>query len=260
MPFTDEATFNTYFFQGFLNSEKGEEYLSAQDLGIDLSTGRLKFMRIAAQSVGVSTASRAEKLPLREGWDKYVQDFAEKDAPEGLKIVYQEADVFWAWMQSEQAFFDGVQVGVTISAICAFFILLIATRNLLISLYAIITVIFIVMSVVAVMVLRGWQLGVSESIAMVIIIGFSVDYVVHLAAHYVHAAPPLRYDRAHDSIASMGVSIFSGAMTTLGSGVFLFGGTIIFFQKFALIITMTVLFSLSFALVYFLAFLHAFGP
>ena len=58
----------------------------------------------------------------------------------------------------------------------------------------------------------------------------------------------------------MGVSIFSGAMTTLGSGVFLFGGTIIFFQKFALIITMTVMFSLSFSLVYFLAFLHAFGP
>ena len=122
-----------------------------------------------------------------------------------------------------------MRVGVSISAICAFVILLIATRNVLISLYAIVTVIFIVMSVVAVMVLRGWQLGVSESIAMVIIIGFSVDYVVHLAAHYVHAQVPLRYDRAHDSISSMGVSIFSGAMTTLGSGVFLFGGTIIFF-------------------------------
>jgi len=58
----------------------------------------------------------------------------------------------------------------------------------------------------------------------------------------------------------MGISIFSGGMTTLGSGVFLFGGKIIFFQKFALIITMTVLFSLAYSLVYFLAFLHAFGP
>lgn len=168
--------------------------------------------------------------------------------------------MFWAWMQSEQAFFEGVRIGVSISGICAFIILLIATRNFLISFYAIITVIFIVASVVAVMVLRDWQLGVSESIAMVIIIGFSVDYVVHLAAHYVHAAVENRYDRSHDSISAMGVSIFSGAMTTLGSGVFLFGGTIIFFQKFALIITMTVVFSVSYALIYFLAFLHAFGP
>lgn len=58
----------------------------------------------------------------------------------------------------------------------------------------------------------------------------------------------------------MGVSIVSGALTTLGSGVFLFGGTIIFFQKFALVICVTVLFSLVYSLAYFLAFLHAFGP
>ena len=85
-----------------------------------------------------------------------MQDFSENIAPVGLKVVYQEADVFWAWMQSEQAFFDGVRVGVSISAICAFVILLIATRNVLISLYAIVSVIFVVMSVVAVMVLNGW--------------------------------------------------------------------------------------------------------
>lgn len=79
------------------------------------------------------------------------------------------------------------------------------------------------------MVLQEWQLGVSESIAMVIIIGFSVDYVVHLATHYVHSTELTRFDRSTDSVAAMGVSIFSGAITTLGSGVFLFGGTIIFF-------------------------------
>lgn len=113
--------------------------------------------------------------------------FAENpETPEGLKIVYQEAGVFWAWMQTEQAFFEGVRLGVSISGFLAFLILLIATRNVLISLYAIKSVIFIVMCVVAVMVLQDWQLGVSESIAMVIIIGFSVDYVVHLAAHYVN--------------------------------------------------------------------------
>lgn len=89
-------------------------------------------------------------------------------------------------MQSEQAFFNGVQQGVAISGGLAFLILLLATGNVLISIYAMISVIFIVACVIAEMVLVGWELGVSESIAMVIIIGFSVDYVVHLAAHYVH--------------------------------------------------------------------------
>ena len=94
-------------------------------------------------------------------------------------------------------------------------------------------------------------MGVSESIAMVIIIGFSVDYVVHLAAHYVHSADTRRYERTRESIKDMGVSIFSGGVTTFGSGVFLFGGEIVFFQKFAVIICTTVVFSLANALIFF---------
>lgn len=101
MPFNDEDVFNEYFYKGFLLSEKGSDYVEGQDLGLNESKTRLKYMRISSQSIGLSTASRAEKLPLRDKWDKYVQDFSDNDAPEGLQIVYQEADVFWAWMQSE---------------------------------------------------------------------------------------------------------------------------------------------------------------
>lgn len=79
------------------------------------------------------------------------------------------------------------------------------------------------------MVLSGWELGVPESVATVIVIGFSVDYVVHLATHYVHSPHFSRHDKSTDAISAMGISIFSGAVTTLGSGVFLFGGTLIFF-------------------------------
>ena len=103
-------------------------------------------------------------------------------------------------------------------------ILLLATRNILISLYALLTVVMIVLCVMAVMVVAGWQMGVSESIAMVIIIGFSVDYVVHLASHYVRSQIYDRGSKSDSSISAMGVSIFSGAVTTFGSGIFLFGG------------------------------------
>lgn len=38
--------------------------------------------------------------------------------------------------------------------------------------------------------MNGWELGVAESIAIVILIGMSVDYVVHLANHYVESMFP----------------------------------------------------------------------
>ena len=87
----------------------------------------------------------------------------------------------------------------------------------------------VIISVISIMFLKGWEIGISESIAMVILIGFSVDYVVHLSADYMHSAHPSRNHKMKQAYTEMGVSILSGSITTLGSGIFLFGGQIIFF-------------------------------
>ena len=67
----------------------------------------------------------------------------------------------------------------------AFIVLCLTTRNLLQSVISIICVIEIVVSVLGLMHLKGWELGVSESICVVILIGFSVDYVIHLSSEYI---------------------------------------------------------------------------
>ena len=139
----------------------------------------------------------------------------------------------------------------TISVSLAFVILLLSTMNITVTLFAILSISFVCASVAAIMVLNGWEMGASESVAMVVIIGFSVDYVCHLAAHYVHSAKETRYERASESIRDMGVSIFSGGVTTFGSSIFLFMGKILFYTKFAVIISSTVVFSLAYALIYF---------
>ena len=51
------------------------------------------------------------------------------------------------------------------------------------------------MSVLAVMELNGWKLGVSESISVIIAIGFSVDYVIHLSTDYMHSMAEKRHDK-----------------------------------------------------------------
>ena len=77
----------------------------------------------------------------------------------------------------------------------SFVILIFATGNLLLSFLAIICVAIVIVSVVAIMVFKGWELGVSESIAVVIMIGLAVDYVVHLAADYQHSVRASRHDK-----------------------------------------------------------------
>lgn len=163
-------------------------------------------------------------------------------------------------MESEKAFFSNAIGGMLLAMCFACVVIYIATRNWLITIFAIHTVGFICGAEMSLQVLRGYEMGVAESIGTILVIGFSVDYVVHLASHYVHSATPTRFTRTAESIGEMGISIFSGALTTIGSACFLYGGQMIFFQKFAYIITTTCAIALTFSLVYFIALLHAFGP
>lgn len=126
-------------------------------------------------------------------------------------------------MMSERAFLQNALQGIALSGAFAFVFVMLATMNWIQALITIMCVAFIVTSVIAVMVFAGWELGVSESVAVVILIGFSVDYVVHISKHYQESAFTGRYDRIRESLKEMGISIVSGAITTFGSGIFLFG-------------------------------------
>ena len=117
----------------------------------------------------------------------------------------------------------------TIATVFAFLVLVLATHNVIQALIALLCVAVIIISVLAIMKFKDWEIGISESIAMVILIGFSVDYCVHLSADYMHSAHPKRGDKMKQAYKEMGVSILSGAITTSGSGLFLFGGQIIVF-------------------------------
>jgi predicted RND superfamily exporter protein len=76
----------------------------------------------------------------------------------------------------------------TIAGIFAFIVLLIATANIIQAFISLFCVAIVIISVLAIMQLKGWEIGVSESLNTVIIIGFSVDYVIHLSADYMHSS------------------------------------------------------------------------
>lgn len=177
-----------------------------------------------------------------------------------MQSAVQTGGMSWCWMESERAFLRSATTGM-ITAICfSFLILLFATGNILLSVLAIICVAVVILSVVAIMVFKGWELGVSESIAVVIMIGLAVDYVVHLAADYRHSIRESRNQKIQQAYSEMGISILSGTITTLGCGISLFGGKMVTFQKFAVIITSTIAISFLSAMLLFGALCHVVGP
>lgn len=90
-------------------------------------------------------------------------------------------------MPSERAFVKNAIQGIIISIAFSFAVLLATSLNVIVSIYSVFSIIGVILSVMTVIVLNGWELGVSESVALVIVIGLSVDYVVHLANHYIES-------------------------------------------------------------------------
>ena len=132
--------------------------------------------------------------------------------------------------------------------------------NWIISLLATLTISLITSCVVGVIPMAGWKLGVLESLNLTLVVGLSVDYVVHLAQHYVTERQPKRLPRVQSTLGHVGISVLSGACTTLGASVFMFGAKILFFFQFGIFIFSTVGFSLLFALVFFETVLGLVGP
>merc|ERR1712054_498041 len=153
-------------------------------------------------------------------------------------------------------------------AICfpvAFVVLMVATNNIIVSSFATISIGFIVSSVLGfTKSVMGWDLGIAETIAGIIVIGFSVVYVVHMGHMYIEAAEKsgamTREKRFFYAASKMGSTVMAGAITTAGSGAFMFVCQMRFFYKMAILITMTIGYSFLFSFGFFMAFLVIAGP
>jgi hypothetical protein len=114
----------------------------------------------------------------------------------------------------------GLTNGLTLSGCVTFGVLVVALGSPLVALYAMTTIALVVASLFAfVSSYFGWQLGHAEAIAGTIVLGFAIDYCVHLAHAYLHAPEPTCSGKARAAVAKMGNTVIAGSLTTLGSAV-----------------------------------------
>ena len=223
--------------------------------------GELKYLSVRFTTTLEDEQSQDRVSSVVSELEKFV---AERNlaAPQGMKgAFFSQSGGDFAWASTQQGLVDNVFFGFMIVFPAAFCTLFIATRNVQISFMAILTIVGVVSAVLG-MCKWGfkWDLGISESIAAVIVIGFAVDFTVHLAHMYIASPRHSRADKMAESARTMGVTIFMGAVTTLGAGVFMSFCTVTFFTKFCILICSTIGFSLLAALLFFMPLVATLGP
>lgn len=163
-------------------------------------------------------------------------------------------------VNTEKVLLSSAVWGTVFSLILAGIMILIATNNYLVTAWSLLVIFLVVNAVVGTMVVLGWTLGVVESICLTICVGLSVDYTIHLCHIFATSSATTRFAAGRDALASMGVSVFNAAVTTIGSSIVLMLSYIIFFERFGIFVFMNIFYSTAFAFVFLMGILMTIGP
>ena len=110
-------------------------------------------------------------------------------------------------------FYSGIAIAVS------FFVILFTSLNLFISIYSVLTILFIISITVTILIMDGWKLGIFESIIFSVAAGMSADFTLHYSVTYLSS--PFKNDRRKRSqyaLTLIGPATFMGALTTFVAG------------------------------------------
>ena len=105
----------------------------------------------------------------------------------------------------------------------------------------------------------GVPLGITAALALALVLGMSVDYIIHLAHAYKNSMFSDRYHKSRAAIFARGQSIASAAITTLGAVMPLLWAQLLPLRQFGTVFALVTVISLAFAF-FFLAILMVIGP
>ncbi|XP_045172972.2 protein dispatched homolog 1-like [Mercenaria mercenaria] len=259
--YTGDYTNDFKIFDSLIGEELGPFSSSVNNNKDFMYGNNLKFV-----AVSVGTDIQAMLLGYEDGdiimekWEQFLNAQLDK-MPKELKTGFQmSSHERWVWITRQRLLVNNAIYGIVIGLCLACPILIIATGNLITGLLATFSLCCTTVCVVGVIVLGGWKLGMIEAMNMCMVVGLSVDYVVHLAEGYTLSLHHDRLSRVRDMLDLMAVSVFFGACTTIGASIFMLFTVLSFFSQFATFLLSTIGFSLLFSMGLFVTLLGIFGP
>lgn len=171
------------------------------------------------------------------------------------------------WFTSELGFYDlqqtlsmGTLIGAIIAMISSLIALLVFTMNVRVSLYAIATVIFTILTSIAALVLLKWKLNILESIAVNTAIGLGIDFVLHYALNYQMSELKDRQSACRYALSHMIGPTLMAAITTATAGVFMVFSSVLAYIQIGIFLLIVMTISWLYATFFFTSILWVFGP
>ncbi|XP_054568938.1 protein dispatched homolog 1 [Eptesicus fuscus] len=179
-------------------------------------------------------------------------------APEGLGNGWFVSNLEFYDLQDSLS--DGTLVAMGLSVAVAFSVMLLTTWNVIISLYAIVSIAGTISVTVGSLVLLGWELNVLESVTISVAVGLSVDFAVHYGVAYRLAPDADREGKVVFSLSRMGSAIAMAALTTFVAGAMMMPSTVLAYTQLGTFMMLIMCVSWAFATFFFQCLCRCLGP
>uniref|UniRef100_A0A8C5KVJ3 Protein dispatched homolog 1 n=1 Tax=Jaculus jaculus TaxID=51337 RepID=A0A8C5KVJ3_JACJA len=179
-------------------------------------------------------------------------------APEGLSHGWFVSNLEFYDLQDSLS--DGTLIAMGLSVAVAFSVMLLTTWNIIVSLYAIVSIAGTIFVTVGSLVLLGWELNVLESVTISVAVGLSVDFAVHYGVAYRLAADPDREGKVVFSLSRMGSAIAMAALTTFVAGAMMMPSTVLAYTQLGTFMMLIMGVSWAFATFFFQCLCRCLGP
>ncbi|KAI3363616.1 hypothetical protein L3Q82_001246 [Scortum barcoo] len=200
-------------------------------------------------------------------YEKMYQFYREVDSWITEELRYAPAGLSHGWFISNLEFYDlqdslsdGTLVAMALSVAVAFSVMLLTTWNIIISLYAILSIAGTIFVTVGSLVLLGWELNVLESVTISVAVGLSVDFAVHYGVAYRLAPEPDREGKVIFSLSRMGSAIAMAALTTFVAGAMMMPSTVLAYTQLGTFMMLIMCISWAFATFFFQCMCRCLGP
>uniref|UniRef100_A0A0P6JF94 Protein dispatched homolog 1 n=1 Tax=Heterocephalus glaber TaxID=10181 RepID=A0A0P6JF94_HETGA len=181
-----------------------------------------------------------------------------RSAPEGLSNGWFVSNLEFYDLQDSLS--DGTLIAMGLSVAVAFSVMLLTTWNVVISLYAILSIAGTIFVTVGSLVLLGWELNVLESVTISVAVGLSVDFAVHYGVAYRLAPDPDREGKVIFSLSRMGSAIAVAALTTFVAGAMMMPSTVLAYTQLGTFMMLVMCVSWAFATFFFQCMCRCLGP
>ena len=227
--------------------------------GFEAEGKEIKFAYISGNlTVPRNDLDLANIVPEYEEWRESALKENDEDKTSGIQAIGLTGRV--QWIENMDALVAGLTQAIPSSVALAFLVLTVTTCNWKVAALATMTIVGILGSFFITFVAQGQMLGYYEAMFLSLTAGFAVDYVVHFAHAFNESGLEARDEKMQHALAAMGVSVLSGATSTLMASSMLFACSFNFFMTFGGFIFFVIFWSLVWALCFFPTIMITIGP